>query len=461
MKQAGIGEQQGGRSGMERQALDPDALEGKQVAIEGIGDWVADAKDRELAVVRGRMCQRPRKTLSEIGREVGRSQERIRQIEAKTKRKMRRVVWVMGRPLLKEVERVASPVMEEAQWDALMHEATGCGDHVVEGIYRTLLEEWLMYVPWKGYMLCKDAMDVLKTLRKTAIEQADAVGLVDTGALKEKAQELEWSEDWKTTRTLLGLWEIHGSYGLRNTRIAARKAALISIRRPATVHEVAAITGETAEVISSSLGSQARDVVRITRNHWGLPEWDERRYRGIPTELAKRIEDNGGSLDLRTAEIEIARDLEVREGSVRTYANSPKFEVRNGKVRIAKGKTRKPRDLSQVAHGVDEAGRPYWTFRMHVRFLQGFSITGLPGAFAQKLGCRPEGRLDLTVANMPGAEKISLRWPLSSTYGATLGCVKGVMERVGVEPGARVRVTLAGRRQIELHKDKTTGEGTA
>ena len=97
--------------------------------------------------------------------------------------------------------------------------------------------------------------------------------------------------------------------------------------------------------------------------------------------------------------------------------------------------------------------RPYWTFVVEGRFFDGYSVTGVPPEFAKALGCAPDAGERVRIDNLPDCAELSIRWPLASTTGASLGYLAEPLEHLGLEPGHRARVTIKGPRLVELSAD--------
>ena len=164
-------------------------------------------------------------------------------------------------------------------------------------------------------------------------------------------------------------------------------------------------------------------VAKADKDRWGLKDWIDDEYDGIVGEIIQRIEEDGGSTTTERLLHELPAKFNVSPSSVRAYMQTPKFAVQNGRISIANPSMVQLRRLEDVAHGLDEGGDPYWTFAVETRFFRGYSLIGLPVEFAKALGCEPDGSRAVRVVNVPECRDLSLRWPLATTTGASLGCV--------------------------------------
>ena len=92
-------------------------------------------------------------------------------------------------------------------------------------------------------------------------------------------------------------------------------------------------------------------------------------------------------------------------------------------------------------------------------------MTGVPPEFAKALGCDPDGGTHARIENLPLCRDLSVRWPVATTTGASLGYLADALRELGLQKGQWVRVTLKGRNLVELseHRDpvRRTPKGPA
>ena len=84
------------------------------------------------------------------------------------------------------------------------------------------------------------------------------------------------------------------------------KAALLHIGSPANKAEIAEQSGLTERQVGAAL-SQIESVARADKTRWGLREWIDDIYEGIPAEIVQRINEDGGSTRLNRLLEELPR----------------------------------------------------------------------------------------------------------------------------------------------------------
>jgi hypothetical protein len=106
-------------------------------------------------------------------------------------------------------------------------------------------------------------------------------------------------------------------------------------RTPATLEMIAAAIGEDCSVraLRQTLYNDPR-FARASQYTWALRRWGLREYRGIFSEIAKRIDAAGGVITITDLLNGIATDFpDVAEVSIRSYMKSPAFTIEQGVVR--------------------------------------------------------------------------------------------------------------------------------
>ena len=230
----------------------------------------------------------------------------------------------------------------------------------------------------------------------------------------------------------------------------------MSIGRSATREEIAHLCGfEDSRKVGSTLSNTA-SVVRADKDRWGLREWVDDEYHGIVAEIVQRIEEDGGATATRRLLTELPSKFNVSPTSVRVYMQTPKFQIRDGSIRLASVSAIRIRDLDDVIHGRDGNGAPFWTFVVESRHLEGYSVGGVPPAFAKALGCSPDSGSGVRIENLADFRQgLSLHWRLSSPRGASLGRLSEPLRRLGLRPGDRARVTIKGPFLVRLSAQDT------
>lgn len=406
----------------------------------------------EEAILHHRILNAPAKTLQEVASMVGVTRERIRQIQQGFERRIREALG-------KELRALAFVLKEEfGHWAPTAEVERRVGDllsaepDLIRKVLRQALLDEMEFRLMDDVYFDTETSNVVQKLKSLVRELADDAGLVREEQLLAKLPDEGWHSLWPWIRSQLGLHEFYGMLSLRNSTKARAKAALISIGHPATREEVARVCGLDETRIGAQL-SLLPSVVRASKERWGLTEWVDDEYDGIVGEILQRIKEDGGATTTERLLSELPSKFNVSPNSVRAYMQSPKFAIRDGWISLAKTSALQLRHLDDVVHGHSSDGHPYWSFVVDARFLDGYSVTGVPPEFAKALGCEPDGKLCVRVANLVGCRDLSLSWRLSSITGASFGYLARPLTRLGLQPGQRARVTIKGPGLVDLNPD--------
>lgn len=407
------------------------------------------ALENERTIIEHRLLRTRPKTLEEVGSLLGVTRERIRQIQARVEGKIRAALGRELRVIAWTLKEQFGHVAPESEVERRIEELLPDDPLLVKGIFRRALITAMNYTLQDGVYLDGRAGRVVEEIRASVRRLADDVGLVDEEQLIVELPSEEWRRFWPWLRKRCGLHDLHGSIGIRDSAKARAKAALLSIGRPATRSEIAGVCGMEAARIGGHLSNIA-SVARADKDRWGLKEWIDDRYDGIVGEIIQRIEEDGGVTTTDRLLKELPGRFDVSASSVRAYMQTPKFVIRDGWISMANVSSLQLRHLDDVIDGRDDSSAPYWIFTVEARFFDGFSVTGIPPEFAKALGCKPDEGESIRIANLPDCRDLSIRWPLASTTGASLGYLADPLRRLGVQPGQCVRVTIRGLGLVDL-----------
>ena len=412
------------------------------------------------AVLHHRILNEPAKTLHEVASMAGVTRERIRQVQQGFER---RIQQALG----KELPAIAFVLKEEfGHWAPSAEVERRVGDllSVEPELTRKVLRQALLNE--MDYRLEDDVYfdtqtsNVVQQLKSLVRELVDDAGLVRKEQLLAELPDEGWHPLWPWLQGQLGIHEICGMFGLRNSSKAKAKAALISIGHPATREEISRVCSLDETRIGAQLSSLP-SVVRASKERWGLREWIEDEYDGIVGEILQRIEEDGGTTTTERLLSELPSKFDVSPNSVRAYMQAPKFEIRDGWISLAKTSALQLRRLDDVVHGHSSEGHPYWSFVVDARFLDGYSVTGVPPEFAKALGCEPDGKMSVRIANLVGSRELSLSWRLASTTGASFGYLARPLTKLGLHPGQRARVTIKGPGLVDINPDQRNVDSTS
>lgn len=407
----------------------------------------------EQAVLAQRVLSPDPRSLEELGQSENLSRERIRQVARKLYTRIHQATgsepsaagWAGA--LAMKLRRELGPVTTPAKLDESIATTISSDSLAEETEQQVLVLAWQLlyqqagYVCSGGHCLDRTAVAAVDGLKAAAASLADDVGLIDESELKDHLSDEGWLQHWAVVLDRCGLHRINRYLALRVTAKARAKAALLSIGRPATKEEVGALSGLAPSKAGAQL-SGISSVVRADKKRWGLAEWVDDVYEGIPAEIIQRIDEDGGAVRLERLLEELPRLFEVAEGSVLAYANSPRFQISDGYVSLAHPSSIRLRDLDDVVHGRTMDGFAYWSFKVERRYFEGYSVAGLPAEIAKALGCEPDGRTRTSVAFPHGCDPVSVNWPLTSLTGANLGYLSVPLKKLGAVEGDRVLLVL-------------------
>ena len=415
------------------------------------------ASDTERTIIEHRMLRTPPTTLEVVGSQVGVTRERIRQVQARIERKIHAALGRGLRIISATLKEPLGHMVSQSKLEDRIEQLLPADESLATRIFRKALLNDMGFTLDNGVYLDAPAMKQLEHIRASIRGFADDVGLVDEQRLVASLPSEEWRQWWPWVRERCGLHDLFGSLGIRDSGKARAKAALISIGRPALREEIARMCGFGENKAGSHL-SVIPSVVKADKDRWGLKAWVDDEYDGIVGEIIQRIEEDGGATTTGRLLTELPSKFRVNPMSVRAYMQTPKFVIRDGWISLASTSSIELRDLDDVIDGRDHGGAPYWTFAAEDRFFDGYSVTGVPPEFAKALGCAPDAGERVRIDNLPDCPELSIRWPLASTTGASLGYLAEPLKHLGLEPGQRARVTIRGPCLVELSADDGNAE---
>ena len=306
---------------------------------------------------------------------------------------------------------------------------------------RHMLKQELSYTHADGVCLDSVAAAVVQGIQSAAKSIADEVGLIDEAELKTHLPNDSWSQHWDALPKASGLCRLSDQLALRDTAKARTKAALLSIGHPATKEEIGMRSGLKPNQVSTYLSSLS-EIVRADKFRWGLAEWIEDEYEGIPAEIIQRIDEDGGSTRLNRLLEELPRLFKVSQNSVRAMIATPAFRLEHGWVRLADEPDVLIGKLRDVVHGFDTQGDPYWTFEVEERYFRGYSVRGVPPEVAIALGCEFGGNTTVKLRVPEQCADISVIWRKTAITGPEIGRIAQALATIGVSHGDTACLTI-------------------
>ena len=417
--------------------------------VDRLEQEIEDSTEDQRIIIESRLLGVPPQTLEQVGTTLGVTRERVRQIQLKLERRMETAFGnefsVLSAVLKDKFDHLIPENEMQSQLEGLLPDNQGSArvlllNKLIASLGLTLED---------GFFFDEEAKRVAHEIRLAAKRIADDAGLVDEETLIECLPRESWHSFWPWFRKHCKLSDLHGSTAIRNTAKARLKAAVIAIGRPASREEIAALCGMEEGRVGGQL-SNIPSIVRADKDRWALEDWVDDVYEGIVAEIIQRITEDGGVTTTERILRELPEQFGVSTVSVRAYMQTPKFKVQDGCISLANPSSVRLRDLDDVIDGRDPDGAPYWTFVVEERYFNGYSLTGVPPEFAKELGCEPDNSSVVRIAEPAGCRDLSIRWPLSSPQGATLGYVSDPLKKLGLRSGQRARVTIKGDALVDV-----------
>lgn len=404
----------------------------------------AEFNEVQLTVLDQRLLTKSH-TLDEIGRALGVTRERIRQIEGKVRAKTGMLAASpTGWPLKWRAETLASelgdfaPINSEHTRRILdrVTEQTPASEQITE-LLLYLGGPYLSREGWyvrEGFTL-PVARDMWSDLGAPGIlESARVSGWLATKGMHSRFVD-NWLTDFGRVRRDAGMvldW---------SGTVVDKCEILLRLRgTPLDAESLVELIGEgnSARSVRQRLFADPR-LMRVNRNDWALRDWELEEYTGIADEIKQRINEWGGSAPLSRLIDELVRQFDVNRGSVRLYAEAPMFEIHDGIVTLREdGATfRGDTDLSRCRSIFDlGAGRYTFLIAVDAGVLRG-SGRGIPAAFADVLGVRPGSPVEFV---SDAGTRLTITWPPTAALGPSMGSTRLLAMEVGAEAGDAIRL---------------------
>ena len=352
------------------------------------------------------------------------------------------------------VGQQVGPVVTPIEIDNRISVIFPMADHIDSNIVqmnRLLVVRQLNYTDANGLCFSKEATTLVAELNAIASALADEIGLVDESELRRHLPDDSWSPFWEQLLDHSSLHRLNGYLALRDTIKARIMAAILDIGRPASKEEISTRSGVNASKLAPHL-SLLPNVVRADKTRWGLAEWIEDEYEGIPAEIIQRIEEDGGATRLNRLLSELPRQFGVRESSIKAYLDTPAFQIEYGWVSVADEPDVPLGRLEDVVDGYDANGDPYWSFYVERRHLDGHRIRDIPGEVAVALGCNFGGASTVLVRSPENCKSVSLIWRKTSARGPRMGRLVNVLEAISATSGDHVSIVIHGASEVSFIK---------
>ena len=424
----------------------------------------------ERSILQDRLLTATPLTLKKLGQTANLTRERIRQIEKSVERHLTHpsitgpavICWfgVLALQILEECGPITSQLDLDKRIAATFsfQETPEDDNGDIPEMARHLLRQELGYSCTDGLCIGAGARSAIADLKDQAASLADEIGLLDETELRACLPDESWDEHWEILLDQTGLHRLCGRLALRDTSKAKAKAALLAIGRPATKEEVGELSGLRPDRAGAQL-SLLDGVVRADKTRWGLSEWIDDEYEGIPAEIIQRINEDGGTTRLNRLLEELPRMFGVSKASVRAYLDTPAFRAEHGWVSTADDHGLLLGRLEDVIDGYDDGGDPYWEFEIEDRHLDGYSLHGIPFELAVALNCEFGGKSAARVRRPEGSQDISVIWRKTSMHGPEIGRLGPSLAAIGARGGDEVRLLIHNQHEVSFKREQRDSAG--
>ena len=440
-------------------SVDSPPLGGQAVAnVKARIDAMSDVQRR---VTFERVVATSPKRLEELARALGLSRERVRQVAREVGSQLQGATGSIIGLLAVAIQRRLGPVATESEVETHVREMVPavCGSPTAVTAVRYLLRDRLDYTYRDGIGLNREAVKAMESLANRVDDIADDAGILeDERVLDALGPELSAHSD--VVIHWIGWFRVSGQIVRRASARARVKAALIHIGAPATKAQLASESGLSESQVGGAL-SNLDSVARADKSRWGLREWIDDVYEGVPAEIIQRINEDGGSTRLNRVLEELPRLFGVSEASVWAYLNTPAFRVEHGWVSETDESDIHLGRLEDVIDGRNEQGEPYWTFEVANRHLRGYSLHGVPPEIAFALGCPFGGRSTASVRKPDNCQDISIIWRKTSMHGPEIGRLSDALKALNPANGIAIGLTLHNDREVSLRPTESRRASSA
>ena len=419
--------------------------------LDSLQHFCASLSDKERFIIEMRICEEHPLTLDEIGRRLDVTRERVRQIQSKLEKGIDSRIGIILEFLAHLLNSRLPPIMDEEALNSRIAKVLSCDDSLVENLAQSKLRKALGYKSQGEILLSNRAVEVLETIHKSVNDYVDDVGLIDEQQMADAClPSAEWTAHWYLLTKCAKFSRIGNFLCLRNSKPARVKSALLKIGRPATKQEISA---ECDDIPPQNVGgalSNIPSIVRADKKNWGLREWIDDEYFGIVEEIIQRIRDGEGVASASLLIKEIPEKFGVSPNSVKGYLNTPQFEVQDDVVREVTSPTFTLQDLELVIDGRDDDGCPMWKFTVKSRYLEGYSLVGVPYEIASAVGCQPGDDIRVKIARPTNCRQLSVSWPIASITKANIGYLTDPLKQLGATHNDSVYLIIKKEGLVEM-----------
>jgi hypothetical protein len=235
-------------------------------------------------------------------------------------------------------------------------------------------------------------------------------------------------------------------------------ALVRAIGKPVTVMELAQMAQlpTTAKSLLNAL-SKSPEIIRLSKDHWGLKEWGIDEYKGIADAMTEEILKNKGVMSLKELAQKLYEKFGIKPSSVYSYSGIPRFIVSNGIISL-----RKQKDVLEVKQSITEAKGVFKTsnkvnylFTIDKNHLRGSGFA-IPKALAIALKLEPNSKKSW----QSKLGEIRIYWSDAGLH-PSAGSIKKIAEKLGLKEGDLIRIEFELNKPVAfIHPVKLTSKAS-
>ena len=304
---------------------------------QAVDRWVSRLPERERRIFASRLAAPPRsrRTLQELGDELGVTRERVRQLDKLLFNRLRAyVASVPGRSInwrAGTIHRTAGVAVPVGRVEELLAPPPNSTDYSalllrLAGPYREL----------RGWLILESELVADPT--PSILEMTDEFGVIDMKAAGEALRHWGLPEDLHTEWLLSsGSVREFGSQLVRWNGSTEEKLsfALKEIGRPASAERIMEYIGLDIDVrtVKNAMSIDDR-FIRANRTKFALVSWGLPEYKGVAHSIRNLLEQSG-PMEIEEIAARLEADFGISRTTTRQYCGqSPAFIVKTGRVRF-------------------------------------------------------------------------------------------------------------------------------
>lgn len=381
---------------------------------------LGDQKDRAIASRRVLALGNPA-TLDSLGNELGFTRERVRQREAKIKRRLNARRMALSGALLAEVSEYAVRAEDglplDDAWQSLPRFLMDAGT----GRLSTLGELFLYlagpYEIWHGLLLRAGAgtraenlsrklWNSLRDGHELTIDEVDRTAgrfrITSTNAVDKVLERIQ--------STHPHVYALPGGRYVFLPKAADRAVQELENRGiPSTLQDLSQRCHVSEGTLLNAIGDDDR-LARLDRNKYGLAKWGSAEYDGIVGAIHKALDELGDASPVEDVVEWVTERFEVEWNSVTNYVTRHHaFMTSDGRVRRRRGDEEPAwtgsRQLGEVGSCMDMDGLPVLRVAIDANLWRG-SGQPVPRSWAARVGLPPGQRMNIGT----GQDRVTLSW---------------------------------------------------